>query len=136
MYTFMVLKDKINTIIVEQKISGVQFAEKIGIQKSAVYNILKGKTKKLNPETAKKIITVFSEYSYSWLMQDEGVKVNALPKRGSLDAVEVAETVINNFDELMKNKLFNSFIENIKLAARNEALTNLFLKMEEKKNNS
>ncbi len=129
----MVLKDKINTIIVEQKISGVQFAEKIGIQKSAVYNILKGKTKKLNPETAKKIITIFSEYSYSWLMQDEAVKAKAFPKNSSLDVVEVTEIVINNFDELMKNTLFNSFIENIKLTARNEALTNLFLKMEEKK---
>lgn len=129
----MVLKDKINTIIVEQKISGVQFAEKIGIQKSAVYNILKGKTKKLNPETAKKIISVFSEYDYGWLMQEESVEADK-SKANELNAVEIAETVINNFDVLMKNKLFNSFIENIKLTARNEALTHLFLKMEEKKN--
>jgi transcriptional regulator with XRE-family HTH domain len=95
----MSLKDKINKIIVEQKISGAQFARDIGIQRSAAYNILKGKTKKLNPETAKKIAATYNEYSYSWLVETDDNSTEIIDL--NLDINKAAQIVANNFEEAL-----------------------------------
>jgi plasmid maintenance system antidote protein VapI len=94
----MILKNRINKILVEQKISGAQLAKDIGIQRSAVYNILKGKTKKLNPDTAKKIASTYDEYSYSWLMEADDNVVEIV----DLNVNKAAEIVASNFDEALK----------------------------------
>ena len=86
-------------IIVEQKISGAQFARDIGIQRSAAYNILKGKTKKLNPETAKKIAATYNEYSYSWLVETDDNSTEIIDL--NLDINKAAQIVANNFEEAL-----------------------------------
>lgn len=98
----MKLKDRINKVIVEQKITGAQFATTIGVQKSAIYNILRGKTKKMTPDTANKIVAKYPEYTYSWLMDRNADTTDvAVTPNTALD--EAAQVVANNFEAALES---------------------------------
>lgn len=135
----MTLKDKIDTILINEKLNGVQLAAQIGIQKSAVYNIIKGKTKKLNADTAEKITKAYPKYTYKWLMSDASTGVKKAPHLKAFkdlddnDILQIVQLITQHFDDFMTYKMFSTFINNIQLKAKNETLKELYLSLEKDK---
>ncbi|WP_165021543.1 helix-turn-helix transcriptional regulator [Dysgonomonas sp. ZJ279] len=63
----------LNSILANEKINANQFAESIGLSRTQpIYDILNGKVKKITPNYARKILSVYSHYDYSWLISGEG----------------------------------------------------------------
>mgnify|MGYP001812299085 CR=1 FL=1 len=135
----MTLKEKINTILINEKLNGVQLAAQIGIQKSAVYNIIKGKTKKLNADTAEKISKAYPKYTYKWLMStvDTDFKKDIISRRfedlSDNDITHIIELITQHFDAFMTHKTFYTLIDNIQLKAKNETLKDLYLNLKNHK---
>lgn len=59
-------------------INAKAFSEKLGYERpQIIYDIIKGKTKKISVDLADKITSVFPEFSRSWLLADEGEMIKA-----------------------------------------------------------
>lgn len=63
----MELKDKLNKILIDNNLNGAKLADMLGIAKSGIYKILRGETKKLQPETVDLINEKFPNYTKEWL---------------------------------------------------------------------
>lgn len=65
--------EKIEAILKHLDLNAKAFADALGYERpQIIYDIQKGKTKRISPELADKITSVFSEISRSWLLADEG----------------------------------------------------------------
>ena len=75
---------KIDAILNHLHISAKSFADKLGYERpQIIYDIQKGKTKRISPELANKIISVFPEINRSWLLADDGEMLRANQVQGN-----------------------------------------------------
>lgn len=69
----MTATEKINKILLHLEINAKAFSEQLGYPRpQIIYDIQKGKTKRISEELANKITSVFPDISKSWLLADEG----------------------------------------------------------------
>ena len=69
----MTAQEKIEKLLIYLGINAKAFSEKLGYYRpQIIYDIQKGKTKRISEELANKIVSVFPEISRSWLLADEG----------------------------------------------------------------
>ena len=69
----MTASDKVEKILIYLNINAKAFSERLGYDRPQImYDIQKGKTKRISEELANKIVSVFPEISKSWLLADEG----------------------------------------------------------------
>ena len=69
----MITQEKIEKLLIHLGINAKVFSEKLGYYRpQIIYDIQKGKTKRISEELANKIVSVFPEISRSWLLADEG----------------------------------------------------------------
>lgn len=69
----MTAAEKINLILNHLNINAKAFAESLGYERpQIIYDIQKGKTKRISSELADKIVSVFYDINKSWLLADEG----------------------------------------------------------------
>ena len=69
----MTASEKIEKVLMYLDINAKVFSEKLGYERpQIIYDIQKGKTKKISEELASKIVSVFSDISKSWLLAGEG----------------------------------------------------------------
>ena len=65
--------EKIEAMLKHFDLNAKAFADALGYERpQIIYDIQKGKTKRISPELANKITSVFSEISRSWLLADVG----------------------------------------------------------------
>ena len=70
----MTASEKIGELLKYLGLNAKTFAERLGYERpQVIYDILKGKTKRVSSELAHKIISVFPDVNRSWLLADEGV---------------------------------------------------------------
>lgn len=71
---------KIEMMLNHLGINAKAFSEKLGYERpQIIYDIIKGKTKKISVDLTDKITSVFPEFSRSWLLADEGEMCNGIP---------------------------------------------------------
>lgn len=69
----MTASEKIYSILNHLNINAKSFAERLGYDRpQIIYDIQKGKTKRISSDLAIKIISVFPDINRSWLLADEG----------------------------------------------------------------
>lgn len=69
---------KIEEMLAYLNINAKAFSEKLGYERpQIIYDILKGKTKRISEDLAIKIISVFPMIRKSWLLADEGEMIYA-----------------------------------------------------------
>lgn len=69
----MTAQEKIEKILMYLNINAKVFSEDLGyVRPQIIYDIQKGKTKRISEELASKIVSVFPDISKSWLLADEG----------------------------------------------------------------
>lgn len=69
----MTAQKKIEELLIHLGINAKVFSESLGYYRpQIIYDIQKGKTKRISEELANKIVSVFPEISRSWLLADEG----------------------------------------------------------------
>ena len=114
----MELKYKINKILIEQKITKSQLADSIGVNRSAIYKMLRGETKSINPNTAIKIEEKYPSYKYAWLVFDDPNSINTdndintcYSNLSFNNNTDVALHLIANEREFMDIQIFENFIE-------------------------
>lgn len=70
----MTASEKIGELLKHLRLNAKVFAERLGYERpQVIYDILKGKTKRISSELAYKITSVFPDVNRSWLLADEGV---------------------------------------------------------------
>ncbi len=89
----MTAAEKIEKMLIYLSINAKVFSEKLGYERpQIIYDIQKGKTKRISAELADKIVSVFTEINKSWLLADEGEML----KDASNNAVVGEVSGINN----------------------------------------
>lgn len=65
--------NKINSLLEYLDLNAKSFSESLGYQRpQVIYDIIKGKTKRISPELANKITSVYPKINKAWLLADEG----------------------------------------------------------------
>lgn len=73
----MSASEKLESLLNYLKLNAKTFSEKLEYGRpQLMYDIQKGKTKRISPELADKITSVFPEINRSWLLADEGPMLN------------------------------------------------------------
>lgn len=68
---------KIEALLEYLKLNAKAFSERLGYERpQIIYDIQKGKTKRISDDLANKITSVFPQVSKSWLLADEGDMIN------------------------------------------------------------
>lgn len=63
----------LSSILDNERLNPNQFAESIGLARTQpIYDILNGKVKKITNNYANKILNIYPQYNYSWLLTGEG----------------------------------------------------------------
>ena len=78
----------INCILENEKIKAATFANSIGANATQIYDLQSGKTKKISPSMADKILSVYPHYTRTWLLTGEGdmlTQKKEAPKTSSAD---------------------------------------------------
>lgn len=69
----MTASEKITELLKYLNINAKSFADRLGYERpQIIYDIQKGKTKRISPDLADKITSVFTQINRSWLLADEG----------------------------------------------------------------
>lgn len=69
----MTASEKIGELLKYLNINAKSFAERLGYERpQIIYDIQKGKTKRISAELTDKIVSVYPEVNRSWLLADEG----------------------------------------------------------------
>lgn len=86
----MTAQEKIEKLLMYLNINAKVFSEILGYMRpQIIYDIQKGKTKRISEELAHKIVSVFPDVSKSWLLADEGdmlIQDNAKAEEPSVDS--------------------------------------------------
>ncbi len=119
----MTPKQIVDQILFEQRLNVNQFAKKVGVSATNLYDVMSGKIKAISNEMADKIRAVFPNYSKAWLMTGEGnahiEETMPIPEEGS-DAPGSTSVHINDArttGDIVK--ICNAFIS--EMAAQREA---------------
>ena len=74
----MTAQEKIEQLLIYLNINAKVFSEELGYMRpQIIYDIQKGKTKRISEELANKIVSVFPDVSKSWLLAGEGEMLKA-----------------------------------------------------------
>lgn len=85
----------INKILNELEIKAPTFAEQIGVLYQRVFDVQRGKTKKISSQLANAIIKVYPQFNLTWILTGEGEMLNT-----SKTDIPTSQ-IINNEDELI-----------------------------------
>lgn len=108
--------DKIEKLLEYLEINAKVLSEKLGYERpQIIYDIQKGKTKRISEDLACKITSVFSEVSKSWLLADEGEMIkgnvtqtshgdNSPNIAGNGNNVNSASTIDKALDEIAEQR--------------------------------
>lgn len=85
----MTASEKISEMLKHLGLNAKTFAERLGYERpQVIYDIQKGKTKRISTELADKITSVFTDVNRSWLLADEGVMLKiSEPEKENLNPV-------------------------------------------------
>lgn len=93
----MSAQDKIAQILIHLNINAKTFSEKLGYERpQIIYDIQKGKTKRISDDLAFKIASVFPEINKSWLLADEGEMLKQTDIKGNNNIVQTGIVHGNN----------------------------------------
>lgn len=86
----MTAQEKIKQLLIYLNINAKVFSEELGYMRpQIIYDIQKGKTKRISEELASKIVSVFPDISKSWLLAGEGEMLKSEAQQSaSLPATE------------------------------------------------
>ena len=71
----------INSVLSELDIKAPTLAEKIGVLYQRIFDLQKGKTKKVSSQLANAIIKVYPQFQLSWLLTGEGNMLTDAPSQ-------------------------------------------------------
>ena len=74
----------INSVLSELDIKAPTLAEKIGVLYQRIFDLQKGKTKKVSSQLANAIIKVYPQFQLSWLLTGEGNMLTDAPSQTCL----------------------------------------------------
>jgi len=122
--------ERILKVIEHLKISKNKFSTKVlGLSASTkIDHIIKGRND-LTPEFCSEICTAVPELNYEWLLRGTGEMLNQAPiptkKNTDIDINDLALTVLEYEDELLKHSLFKKMIERHSLIMLNDKMPEL-----------
>ncbi|WP_106832185.1 LexA family transcriptional regulator [Parabacteroides pacaensis] len=106
----MSAQEIIDAILKHTGFNAKSFSERIGLERAqAIYDIQKGKTKNISPQMANKILSVFSEFSKSWLLSGEGPMLKEEPgtlfpaEEPTVEATAISQRFIEIVDYIKDN---------------------------------
>lgn len=111
----MELKERIAKILLDEKITVVDFSTSIGVLQSNIYKVTRGETKKIQLKTAKKINSVYPKYSIDWILN--GVNKNSLVPEINLSEKDtkhlnqIAQFIESNEFDLMQVPTFRLWLK-------------------------
>jgi hypothetical protein len=85
----------INKILNELEIKAPTFAEQIGVLYQRVFDVQRGKTKKISSQLANAIIKVYPQFNLTWILTGEGKMLNTSKTDAPISQI------INSEDELV-----------------------------------
>ncbi|MCO6149093.1 helix-turn-helix transcriptional regulator [Flavobacterium sp. NRK1] len=112
-----------------------KFSDKIGTSNSYFNKVFKNNTS-IGSDKIEKILRTYPELSPSWLFLEKGdmiisegnydinneIKIISEPENFYHNADKLADYIIENTEDLLKNKKFNTWYDNIFLKGRIEGL--------------
>ena len=119
----MTAQEKIEQLLIYLNINAKAFSEELGYMRpQIIYDIQKGKTKRISEELASKIITVFPNISKSWLLADEGdmLKTQINQSANGDNNTQVAGNGNNVNASPTLDKAINEIAEQRKLVAKSQ----------------
>ena len=131
----MTAQEKIEQLLIYLNINAKAFSEELGYMRpQIIYDIQKGKTKRISEELASKIITVFPNISKSWLLADEGdmLKTQINQSANGDNNTQVAGNGNNVNASPTLDKAINEIAEQRKLVAKSQEQIDRLLAIIEK----
>lgn len=83
----------INKVLEELNLKAPTFAESIGVKYQRIFDLQKGKVKKISSSLANDIISKYGQFNLTWLLTGEGEMLNT-PNQPSDDASPIDEPII------------------------------------------
>lgn len=115
----------INEILKREGLKPGTFAKKIGVTPTQIYDLQNGKTQNVSVKIAEKIMKVYPQYSYSWLLSGEGCVTKDESGTEEPSKLEVKDGVVRfritdmpKMEEKPKKtgfSMFNEFSEKLRL---------------------
>lgn len=94
----------ISSILDREGLKAATFAKSVGVVPTQIYDLQKGKIKKISEEIADKIISVYPHYNKVWLLTGEGDMLTSdVPPARSVDIPEEIGDGFNPSDAFMSN---------------------------------
>ena len=84
----------ISSILDREGLKAATFAKSVGVVPTQIYDLQKGKIKKISEEIADKIISVYPHYNKVWLLTGEGDTSDVPPAR----SVDIPEEIGDGFN--------------------------------------
>ena len=131
----MTAQEKIEQLLIYLNINAKAFSEELGYMRpQIIYDIQKGKTKRISEELASKILTVFPNISKSWLLADEGdmLKTQINQSANGDNNTQVAGNGNNVNASPTLDKAINEIAEQRKLVAKSQEQIDRLLAIIEK----
>lgn len=135
----MTAQEKIERLLMYLNINAKVFSENLGYPRpQIIYDIQKGKTKRISEELASKIVSVFPDISKSWLLADEGdmLKVQINQNVNGDNNTQVAGYGNNVNTSPAIYKAIDEIAEQRKLIAKSQEQIDRLLAIIEKMQNS
>lgn len=83
----------INKVLEELNLKAPTFAESIGVKYQRIFDLQKGKVKKISSSLANDIISKYGQFNLTWLLTGEGEMLNT-PDQSSDEASPIDEPII------------------------------------------
>ena len=83
----------INKVLEELNLKAATFAENIGVKYQRIFDLQKGKVKKISSSLANDIISKYGQFNLTWLLTGEGEMLNT-PNQPSDEASPIDEPII------------------------------------------
>ena len=83
----------INKVLEELNLKAPTFAESIGVKYQRIFDLQKGKVKKISSSLANDIISKYGQFNLTWLLTGEGEMLNT-PNQSSDEASPIDEPII------------------------------------------
>ena len=100
---------KIESIRISNKLNVKDFIEKTGISRTAYYALKNGGTKKINIDTAMKLVEVFPEYEVEYFLLSNDYSKNLKCKE--LSESELNLMILKYKNEIVNNTIIKEYIE-------------------------
>lgn len=121
------LGNDFKVLIANLGLSPEEFADKIGVGKSAVYKVIRGETKKVSAAMARKIIAQFPQVSMDDLLNHKSSKVSENPliiNGVTITMDQIAAHSASDEEAFLSHKYFSNLIDLKVMKKLNELLRN------------